>query len=55
METPDNNESDDLLDIMEDPIDWDDLDEEESYLRERWSPRDDAVEDMIDHADFEED
>lgn len=52
---PNDNEKQEPHDLMEE-MDW--LDEEwedEGDPRDRWEPRDDAVEDLIDHADFEED
>lgn len=51
-----DNEKQEPADLMMEQMDW--LDEEwedEGDLRDRWEPRDDEVENLIDHADFEED
>lgn len=55
------DEQNEPRDLMDDDIDFVDLDEdwdkdwEEGSLHERWEPRDDEIENLIDHADFEED
>lgn len=51
-----DNEKQEPADLMMEQMDW--LDEEwedEGDPRDRWEPRDDEVENLIDHADFEED
>lgn len=51
------DEQNEPRDLMDDDIDFVDLDEdwEDDSPHERWEPRDDEIENLIDHADFEED
>lgn len=53
-EFPDNDETA-IIDLMDESIDLDDDGEMPDPDFDRWVPRDDPVEDLIDHADFDED